>query len=94
MAHVLITGSSICRMPSWSWSRSHLDFAWLQEVESQGFIIPLPAEVMPVASGSQWPVGASGWQATLSTGAAVMAQVVLEMWTRELGCPVVHGHQA
>ena len=53
MAHVLITGSSICRMPSWSWSRSHLDFAWLREVESQGFIIPLPTEVMPVASGSR-----------------------------------------
>ena len=29
-----------------------------------------------------------------STGAAVMAQVVPEMWTRDLGCPVVHGHQA
>lgn len=51
MAHVLITSSSIFRLPSWSWS--HLDFAWLQEIESQGFIIPLPTEVVPVASGSQ-----------------------------------------
>lgn len=51
MAHVLITSSSICRLPSWSWS--HLDFAWLWEVESQGFIVPLPTEVVPVASGSQ-----------------------------------------
>lgn len=29
-----------------------------------------------------------------SAGTAVMAQVVPAMWTRDLGCPVVHGHQA
>lgn len=85
MAHVLIIRSSICRMPSWSWS--HLDFAWLQEVESQGFIIPLPTEVMPVASGSQRLAG-------YPLQVPAVAQVVPEMWTHDLGCPVVHRHQA